>query len=164
MIRKTWMIGAACAVLLPLAVMAQPGDAPDGMPMHFHGMHAPDSALLEGVTLTDAQRTQIQTIHQTNWAAAKPLMQQLHATEEQINQALLAAGSVNTAQVTALETTASSLRSQLDQQRLNNELQVRAVLTPAQLAQAASTHTQLEALHQQMHSLIHAGAQSSTAP
>ena len=163
MTRKTWMVGALCAALLPLAALAQPGDGPDGMPMHFHGGHGPDSALLQGVTLTDAQRTQIQTIHQTNWATAKPLMEQLHATEEQITTALLASGSVNTAQLTTLESTASSLRSQLDQQRLNNELHVRAVLTSAQLAQAATTHVQVEALHEQMHSLMHAGAQNPTA-
>ena len=161
MTRKTWMVGALCAALLPLAALAQPGDAPEGM-MHFHGGHGPDSALLGGVTLTDTQRTQIQTIHQTNWAAAKPLMQQLRATEEQITEALLASGSVNSSQLAALQSTASSLKAQLDQQRLSTELQIRAVLTSTQIAQAAATRSQMESLHQQMHSLMHAGAQSST--
>ena len=160
MTRKTWMVGALCAALLPLAALAQPGDAPEGM-MHFHGGHG-DSALLTGVALTDTQRSQIQTIHQTNWAAAKPLMQQLRATEEQITAALLASGNVNSSQLAALQSTASSIHAQLDQQRLSTELQVRAVLTSAQVAQAATNHAQMESLHQQMHSLMHAGAQSST--
>jgi Spy/CpxP family protein refolding chaperone len=151
------MVGALCAALLPLAALAQPGDGP----MHFHGGHG-DSALLEGVTLTDTQRSQIETIHQTNWAAAKPLMQQLRATEEQITAALLASGSVNSSQLAALQSTASSLHAQLDQQRLSTEIQVRALLTSAQVAQAASTHTQMQSLHEQMHSLMHAGAQRST--
>ena len=157
--RKTWMVGALYATLLPLAALAQPDGAPE---MHFHGGHGPDSALLQGVTLTDTQRSQIETIHETNWATAKPLMQQLHATEEQITAALLASGSVNSSQLAALQSTASSLRAQLDQQRLSTELQVRALLSSTQLAQAAATHTQIESLHQQMHSLMHAGAQSST--
>jgi periplasmic protein CpxP/Spy len=162
--RKTWIIGALCAALLPLAAVAQPGDAPDGMPMHFHGgMRGPDSALLQGVTLTSAQQAQIASIHQTNWAAAKPIMQQLRATETQIHDLLLAAGSVNTTQLTALQQTASSLHAQLDAQRLNTMLQVRAVLTSAQLAQAASTHAQMQALHDQMHSLMQSGTESSTA-
>jgi Spy/CpxP family protein refolding chaperone len=153
------MVGALCAALLPLAALAQPGDGP----MHFHGGHGPDSALLQGVTLTETQQSQIQTIHQTNWATAKPLMQQLRATEEQITAALLASGSVNSSQLAALQSTASSLHAQLDQLRLSTELQVRGVLTSAQVAQAASTHAQVESLHQQMHSLMHSGAESSTA-
>jgi Spy/CpxP family protein refolding chaperone len=163
MTRKIWMVGALCAALLPLAALAQPGDGPEGMPMHFHGGHGPDSALLGGVTLTDTQRSQIQTIHQTNWATAKPLMQQLRATEEQITTVLLASGSVNSSQLATLQSTASSLRAQLDQLRLSTELQVRALLTSTQLAQAASNHAQLQSLHEQMHSLMRGGAESSTA-
>ena len=166
MTRKTWMVGALCAALLPLAAMAQADgpSAPADMPAHFHGMHGGhDSALLQGVTLTDTQRTQIQTIHQAGWAAAKPLMQQLRATEEQITAALLASGNVNSSQLAALQSTASALHAQLDQQRLSTELQVRALLTSAQVAQAASTRAQMQSLHQQMHSLMHAGAESSTA-
>ena len=160
MTRKAWMVGALCAALLPLAAVAQP----DGGP-HFHGMHGgPDSALLQGVTLTDTQKTQIQSIHQTNWATAKPLMQQLHATEEQIEAALLASGNVDTASVTALQATATSLHAQLDQLRLATELQVRNVLTSAQIATAASTHAQMESLHQQMHSLMRSGVESSSQP
>jgi len=157
------MAGALFAALLPFAAaVAQPGDGPDGGP-HFHGgRHGPDSALLSGVTLTDAQSAQIKTIHQTNWATAKPLMQQLHSTEQQIEAALLASGNVDTAAITALQTTASSLHAQLEQLHLSTELQVRNVLTASQIATAASTHAQVEALHQQMHSLMSAGAQSST--
>ena len=75
---------------------------------------------------------------------------------------MLASGSVNSSQLAALQSTASSIHAQLDQQRLSTELQVRAVLTSAQVAQAATNHAQMESLHQQMHSLMHAGAQSST--
>jgi protein CpxP len=157
MIRKTWIAGAVCAALLPLAALAQ-GDA------HFHGgMHGGASALLSGVTLTSEQQTQVASIRQSAWTTAKPLMQQLHSTEQQIQTLLLTPGAVNTTQLNTLEQTASGLRSQLQDQRLSVELQIRGVLTASQLTQAASTHSQLEALHEQEHSLMHAGAQNSTA-
>jgi Spy/CpxP family protein refolding chaperone len=158
--RKTWTIGAICAALLPLAALAQ-GDAPNGFG-HFRG-HGGDAALLAGVTLTTDQQTQISQIHQTARAQVKPVMQQLHTIQGQIRDALLASGDVNTSQLTALQAQASQLRSQLDEQRLNTELQVRAVLTPAQLATAASTGAQLKALHQQMHSLM-GGASTASTP
>ena len=157
--RKSWIAGAVCAALLPLAALAQ-GDGPG----HFHGgMHGPASALLAGVTLTSEQQTQVVSIRQSAWATAKPLMEQLHSTEQQIQSVLLAPGAVNQAQLNTLEQTASSLHSQLEEQRLSMELQIRGVLTATQLAQAASTHSQLEALHEQEHSLIHSGVQNSTA-
>jgi len=161
---KTWMIGAACAALLPLAALAQ-GDHMDGMPGHGHGMgmRGPDSEMLSGVTLTDTQKTQIQSIHQAGWAAAKPMMQQLRAIDEQIRDLLLTPGSVNTAQLTTLRTQQSTLRSQLDDQRMNTILQVRSALTSAQISQAASNHSQMEALHQQMHNLTHPGTASAPA-
>src|ERR1700722_14992903 len=114
---KTWMIGAACAALLPLAALAQ-NDRMDGMPGHGHGMgmHGADSEILAGISLTDAQKTQIQSIRQAGWAAARPVMQQLHATDEQIRDLLLTPGAVNTAQLTSLRQQQSTLRGQLDDQ------------------------------------------------
>jgi Spy/CpxP family protein refolding chaperone len=159
--RKAWMIGAACAALLPLAAMAQPGEGQGG---HFRdAAHSPAAELLQGVTLSDAQQAQIAQIRQTAWAAAKPMMQQMRATGSQIRDLMFAAGAVDTAKLTALRQQQSQLRQQLDDQRMNVELQIRATLTSTQLAQAASTHAQVEALHQQMHSLVHAGAASTTA-
>jgi Spy/CpxP family protein refolding chaperone len=159
---KKWIIGAICAAALPLAALAQGHSGADGMGGHFHGMHSPDAQLLQGVTLSDAQQTQIQQIHQAGWAQAKPLMQQLHSTESQIRDLFLAPGAVDTAKLTTLRQQASSLHQQLDDMRLNAMLQVRAALTPAQIAQAASNRTQMESLHQQMRNLTHPGAASST--
>jgi Spy/CpxP family protein refolding chaperone len=159
--RKTWMIGAIAAALLPLAALAQ-GDAPNGMMPHFRGMHGGDSALLAGVTLTSDQQTQITALHQAARTQTKPLMQQLHSLQGQMRDLMLAPGAVNTAQATTLQQQISALHAQLDEQRLNTELQVRAVLTPAQLAQAASTGAQMKALHQQMRSLM--GAHTDSEP
>lgn len=160
MTRKNWMVGALCAALLPLAALAGDG----AMSGHFHaGMRGGDAALLSGVTLSAAQQTQIEQLHQAAWAQAKPLMQQLHSLHSQKEALLFAAGSVNTASLTALHQQESALRTQLEDLRLNTTLQVRSVLTADQLATAAATHAQMESLHQQMHSLTHPGAASSTA-
>jgi len=162
---KTWMVGALCAALLPLAAVAQIGDnAAEGIPGHFRGaFRGPDAALLSGVTLTEAQQTQIQQIRQAARAQIKPVVQQLRAVEAQIHTALLTPGAVNGAALTGLQGQASALRTQLDQARLNTLLQVRNVLTAEQLATAASTVTQLKSLRDQARSLMHP-TQDSTTP
>ena len=164
MIRRNWMIGALGAALLPFAALAQSGDAPDFAPGGFHmGMHGPEAALLSGVNLSSVQQTQVQQLRDAARTQAKPLMQQLRSLHEQIDGLLFAAGAVDTTKLTALRTQEATLRGQLDDLHLNTILQVRSVLTPAQLAQAAATHTQMESLHDQMHNLMHQGAQSPTA-
>jgi Spy/CpxP family protein refolding chaperone len=157
------MIGAACAALLPLAALAQGHDGSDSMPGHGRGMgmHGSESEILSGVALTDGQKSQIQSIHQAGWAAAKPMMQQLHAIDEQIRDLLLTPGTVNTGTLTSLRAQQTTLRQQLDDQRMSTILQVRGALTSAQISQAAATHQQMEALHTQMHNLTHPGAASS---
>ena len=150
--------------LLPFAALAQSGDAADAMPGHFGmGMHGQDAALLSGVNLSSAQQTQVQQLHEAARTQAKPLMQQLRSLHQQIEALLFAAGAVNTTQLAALHQQESTLRGQLDDIHLNTLLQVRSVLTADQIAQAAQTHAQMESLHQQMHSLMHQGAMSSTA-
>jgi Spy/CpxP family protein refolding chaperone len=156
---RTWMIGALCAVALPLAALAQVGEGPS----HFRGnFRGAESALLSGVTLSGDQQTAIKTIHQNARAANKPVFEQLRAIETQIHTALLAPGSVNTSALNSLQAQASALRTQLDAARLATEVQVRNILTPDQLATAAATGAQLKALHQQMRELTHPTTDSTT--
>jgi Spy/CpxP family protein refolding chaperone len=154
---KTWMIGAICAALLPLAALAQ-GDGP----ARFRGGFGGEAALLKGVNLSAEQQTAIQTIRQNARTQNKPVMQQLRSVEEQIHSALLASGSVNMSALTALQTQASQLRSQLESARLAARVAVRNTLTSEQLATAAATDAQLHALHQQERSLMHPAATDST--
>jgi Spy/CpxP family protein refolding chaperone len=162
---KSWMIGAICAALLPIAASAQVGDnTPDGTPAHFRGaFRGPDATLLSGVTLTEAQQTQVQQLRQAEHAQIKPIMQQLRAVEGQLHTTLLAPGTVNSAALTALQGQVSALRTQLDQARLNTTIQIRNVLTPAQLATAASTVSQLKSLREQARSLMHPGQDGTAA-
>lgn len=158
MFNRKILIAALCAAIVPLAAVA----APDGAGRHHHGGHGA-FGFLEGVTLTPEQKTQIHEIVQASWTSAKPLAQQLHADQKQISDLLAGGGAVNAAQLTPIQQQASQVRQQLDSQRLATALQVRALLTPAQLAQSAQTHQQLESLHQQERAVFKA-AHPDAAP
>ena len=143
-------------ILLTTAVIAFGGAA---FAQGFHAGHE-RGALFQGVTLSDAQRSQIRAIQQAGWAQAKPTMEQARAVHEQIVARLLAAGSVSEADLAPLVTQEEQLRAQLDQMRISSELQMRAVLTATQLADAAARHTQLVSLHEQERAVVD---QASTA-
>jgi len=150
MFGKKTLIAALCVAAVPFAALAAPG----GHGGH-HG-HRGGFSFLEGVTLTPEQQTQVHQIFQTSWSTAKPLMQQLRADHKQIEDLLAGSGTVTQAQLTAIQTQADQLRSQLESQHLATALQVRALLSPAQLAQSAQTHAQLESLHQQERAVFQA--------
>ena len=132
-------------ILLTTALIAFGGAA---FAQGYHGGHHGDE-LFHGVNLSDAQKSQMKTIEQAGWAQAKPTMEQVRAVHEQIMARLLAPGSVSEADLAPLVTQEEQLRNQLDQLKLSSGLQMRAVLTPAQLADAAAKHTELVSLHDQ---------------
>ncbi|HEV2677671.1 MAG TPA: periplasmic heavy metal sensor [Aliidongia sp.] len=144
MFNRKILAAALCAALIPFAALA----APDGPGRHHHGGHG-TFGFLEGVTLTPEQKAQVHEIIQASWTQSKPLAQQLRADHKQIADLLAGAGAVTAAQLTPIQQQAGQLQQQLDSQRLATALQVRALLTPTQLAQSAQTHQQLENLHQQ---------------
>jgi Spy/CpxP family protein refolding chaperone len=153
MITKTILIAAvaACAVTLGSQAVAQPMD---GRGWHHGGGEGME--LLHGLNLTDAQKQQAHEIEHAAWAQARPIMAQMHALHEQLATAMLAPGSVTAEQLAPLMTQEEQLRTQMDQQHLNTILQIRALLTPEQIAQASTTHQKLAALHEQEHQLISA--------
>ena len=137
---------AACGLAAAGAALAQPmgGGHMEGAWHHGDGME-----LLHSLTLTEIQKKQAHQIGKAAWAQSKPIMEQLHAIHEQMETQMLTAGSLTAEQLTPTVQKEEALRSQLDQIHLNSVLQIRALLTPAQLSQAASTHQKLEALHEQ---------------
>lgn len=155
-IRKV-LLAASVAALLPLAAMAQERGG------RWHGGHGGDFAFLTGVQLTNAQKEQVHELMHTSFAQVKPLMQQLHSLHQQIGDQMASAGSVDQAQVTSLLQQLEQVREQLDQQRLETALQVRALLTPEQLAQAAQAHQQLQSLHAQIKSVLGQGKGAPSA-
>ncbi|MHB8383160.1 MAG: Spy/CpxP family protein refolding chaperone [Candidatus Binataceae bacterium] len=150
---KAQWIGLAAGIFA-LAITAAPAAA------HMHrcggGVSAgvPLPEILHSANLTTAQRQQIHTIMKSQFATLKPLFQQLHTGREAVATKYLSAGSVSAADLTPLVKANEQTRSQIDQAFLQAAIQIRGVLSPAQLAQAGSTYTQMEALHQQMHALM----------
>jgi Spy/CpxP family protein refolding chaperone len=138
---------ATCALTAAGVAAAQP------MGWHHGGPGGGDMEFLHGLNLTDAQKDQAKTIEKSAWAQAKPLMEQLHTLHEQFITTLLTAGSTQV-QAAAIQQQEESVRAQLDTDRLGTALQLRALLTPEQLSQAADLHSKLEALHQQEHDVI----------
>jgi Spy/CpxP family protein refolding chaperone len=143
MFGKKILIAALCAAAVPVAALAAPGG--HGGHQGHHGAFG----FLQGVTLTPEQKTQIHQITQASWTTAKPLMQQLRTDRQQISDLLANGGAVTAAQLTPIQQQAEQVRQQLDSQRLATALQIRQLLTPAQLAQSAQMHQQLASLHQQ---------------
>jgi Spy/CpxP family protein refolding chaperone len=137
---------AACALSAGAAVAAPHGGWGGG-----EGME-----LLHSVTLTDAQKEQAHTIEKAAWASSRPIMEQLRSVHEQRATAMLSSGAVTAEALQPMVAQEETLRAQLDTIRLNTELQIRALLTPEQLAQAAATHAKLSALHEQEHAVVSA--------
>ncbi len=155
-IRKV-LLAASVAALLPVAAMAQ------GRGGHWQGGHGGDLAFLAGVQLTDAQREQVHQLMHASFAQMKPLEQQLHSLYQQIGDQMASAGSVDQGQLTSLLQQLEQVRDQIDQQRLEAALQVRALLTPEQLTQAAQAHQQLQSLRAQMKSVLSQGHSAPSA-
>ena len=151
MFGRKMLIAALCATVVPFAALA----APQGHGGHG-GHHQGAFGFLKGVTLTPEQQTQIHQIMQTSWNTAKPLAEQLRTDRKQIADLLASTGAVTAAQLTPIQQQAEQVRQQLDSQRLATALQIRALLTPAQLAQSAQVHQQLASLHQQERAIFQA--------
>lgn len=158
MFGKKTLIAALCVAAVPFAALAAPGGHGD-----HHGGHRGGLNFLEGVTLTPDQKTQVQQIMQASRGTAKPLAQQLRADRKQIGDLLASTGTVTQAQLTTIQQQADQIRQQLESQRLATALQIRALLTPAQLAQSAQTHAQLESLHEQERAVFKAAHPDATA-
>jgi protein CpxP len=149
---KHMMIAAAavCA-LASTGALAHPGGEGHG---DWHGGEGME--MLHSLNLTGAQREQAHRIEHAAWAQARPVMEQMHAVHDQLATAMLAPGSVTADTLAPLVTQEEQLRAQMDTMRLNTALQIRALLTPDQLTQAAATHQKLAALHEQEHEVMHA--------
>jgi Spy/CpxP family protein refolding chaperone len=144
--RKKFAFGAALAgaLLMAGAAIAQP---------HGEWGHGPFE-FLHGLNLSEAQQAQVHQIMKSAWANEKPIMEKLRAAHQAEITALLAAGNVTADSVAPTLAQEDSLRQQLDQAHVATALQIRAVLTPEQLAAAASKYAQIEQLHEQEHALM----------
>ncbi|HSF29453.1 MAG TPA: Spy/CpxP family protein refolding chaperone [Candidatus Tectomicrobia bacterium] len=154
--RFTW-VGIVALSLWAATVYAHPrggmgslgpgrmmGDAP--------GMMLP--LVLKGVDLTDAQEKQVRDIMAAHRATFRTLFGELQAAHKEVADKLFAPGDVGAEDLTTQMQRVAQLREQLMQEGLKVTLEVRAVLTPEQLAKAAELKDRMRALHTEMRGLF----------
>jgi Spy/CpxP family protein refolding chaperone len=161
-------LAGACALApLRLAAQATSGGSPPPGPkafFHGHGGFGPPMMgdrpafllpmLLHGLSLSDAQRTQIRQIMLSDRSSFASLFQQLHQAEDALNDQILAPGTKQASDLAPQIQEITQLRQQLLQQGVQSMLQIRAVLTPDQLNELAQKKQRLTALRAEMRSLM----------
>jgi len=163
--RKTGLaVAVAVLLMLPLVprlVRAQMGHhggvEPCAMMGHGDGMISGISALpifLRAANLTPAQQAQVKTIMESSRSAMRSQSDQIRKLREQIATKLFSASAVTASDFSAETSQIANAQQQLLQNQLNVALQLRAILTPAQLQKVAVFHQQFESLHQQLRALL----------
>jgi Spy/CpxP family protein refolding chaperone len=147
---------ALVAVLAALTIGAWSAPAsaqprPPGEYRYGSGMMLP--MLLRGANLTPDQQARVREIVAAHRPAFRALGDQLRAAEEVMAGKLFATGQVAPEDVTAYVQQVSQLREQLLREAVAATLEVRAVLTPDQLARASQIHDRMKALRSEMRSL-----------
>ncbi len=164
--RKTMLMtvcagGLLAAVTGPLVAQDMHAHA-GGHGAFGHGWGHGYLGFLQGVTLSDSQKSQMHGIMHASMQQMKPQWQQLRALHEQISGELASASTVSPATLASQQQQAETLKAQLDQAELSSALQVRQLLSSEQLSQAASVHAQLASLHQQERAVMEQGGAAST--
>ena len=128
---------------------------------HFRGHHmmgdGPGMMLplvLEKLNLTDEQKTQVQGIREAHGQTMQTLFQQLNTVRQGLADKFHASGDLTTADFTSQTQQMSQLRDQIMNEGLKADLEIRGVLTPDQLTQAAQIKDQLQTMQAQMHSFF----------
>lgn len=110
--------------------------------------------MLKKLDLTTEQNTQVQNIMAAHRDTFKALFTQLEAAHEEMANKFFASGALGAADLTSQTQAVSQIREQLMNEGLKVALEVRGVLTPAQLAKAAQLKDQMQAIHAEMRSLF----------
>jgi Spy/CpxP family protein refolding chaperone len=161
------VVPAVLAIVLVAAVahVASSNSGGMGMGGHmgqrgFHGMHGgmdvlgmPLPLLLKTANLTDAQKQQIHTIFQNRRTARQAEIQQLKAAKDAIAAKFLSSGTVSASDFSTQLSTMTQIHDQMMNERLQDAIAVRNVLTPAQLTQIAATKAKLDQIHAEMKAL-----------
>lgn len=154
---RIMMVGLVVASVAYTPVFAQPRF---GMGMGGPGGRMGDGPdmllplLVRGVGLTAEQKTQVRAIMDAHHATFPELFKQLRDAHEALTVQLLASGEVKAEALAAQIHNINQLRAQLLQEGTQVMLEVRQVLTPEQLAKAAQLKARMQALHDEMGSLM----------
>lgn len=110
--------------------------------------------MIRAANLTPEQQAKVRGILSTHRAATRPLIEQLRQAQQELGAKLLAPGPLQPADLQPQLGRISQLRDQLAQDGAQAALEVRAVLTPEQLARAAQTKERLTQLREEMRRLM----------
>jgi Spy/CpxP family protein refolding chaperone len=116
-------------------------------------------AMIKYANLTSEQSTQVQAILEKAAPQRKSLRHQEGAIREQIANKMLSAGTVNTADFTSLVQQDAQIHQQLVDLTLGVAVQIRTLLTPAQISHVAQVHQQVKSLDTQRRALLQENAQ-----
>lgn len=121
---------------------------------HGSGLYMSLPLVVKGVGLTEAQQAQVKQIVGAHQAQFRALLDQLRSAHEQLGERLYAPGPLQAGDVAPLVQQIGQLRGQLTQEALQVALEIRAVLTPEQLARAEQIRHKLKDLRSEMRSLL----------
>lgn len=177
--RKLGMVLALAALmilpLLPRLVRAQTGHGGaidkcsmmgPGPMMHPGGMVGgmPLPVFLRAADLTPAQQAKVQKILDDNRANLHSQFAEMRAARKQMAVRLFSTGPLTATDLSAQSSQIAQAQQQMLQSELNVALQVRGILTPAQLQKVAQFHQKFESLHQQMRKLLGPGGRQLDGP
>ena len=170
------IVPAVLAIVLVAAVahVASSNSGGMGGPMGHHGFHhgggmdvfgMPLPLLLRTANLTDAQKQQIHTIFESRRAARQTEIQQLKAAKEAIAAKYLSSGTVAASDLSSSVSTMTQIHDQMMNERVQDAIAIRNVLTPAQLSQIAATKAKLDSIHAEMKALwAQSGSSTQSTP
>lgn len=110
--------------------------------------------MIRAATLTPEQQAKVRGILSTHRATTRPLIEQLRQAQQELGAKLLTPGPLQPADLQPQLGRIGQLRDQLAQDGAQAALEVRAVLTPEQLARAAHTKERLTQLREEMRQLV----------
>ena len=110
--------------------------------------------MIRAANLTPEQQTRVRAILSTHRTSTRPLIEQLRQAQQELGAKLLAPGPVQPADLQPQLERIGQLRDQLAQDGATAALEVRAVLTPEQLARVAQAKERLKQLREEMRQLM----------
>jgi Spy/CpxP family protein refolding chaperone len=147
------MLAAVLVVGLTAGLAGMAAARPWGTGDASHGrrgaMPGTIRALVRGAELTEDQKAQVRQILDTHRPRLRQLRSDLRASHAQLMGRLHAPGPVTAEELAPLAAAVEQLRTQLDQEVLQAALEVRALLTPEQLAKAAEALQRQRERHEQ---------------
>ncbi len=136
----------------PAYVQARPEFYRPGMMGDGAGMTLP--LLLRAAKLTPDQKAQVKQIMANHRPTFQNLFSQLRAAQDQVSSTLFSTAPVSESDMAPKVQQVTALRSQLAEEGLRVALEIRNILTPDQLNNAAQFKTQMQSLRSQMKNLM----------